>query len=276
MTKLERSKNSICRVLLFCLLPLIANASEPLAPPVITSLVVAPFGEVTLTWSPLPGKRYRVTRALDPMDIFDTICTLLPGTATFTDTYPRTAPGTYYYRLFYKTEETSSGQYSPFSLIAPPVKRLADYTLDDWTHKFDLINARRNDYSLKPNSGTLCWGESSVLRSYLTMYEVTGQVRYLEKLTARARDMTSSLRAWDLDTGRGWYDSYYSKELAVNGSFSAAVIDRAQPALIFFRGQTPLVVDSNGSTWSVKKESFPGYVPGATYRVSFRSRNNLV
>lgn len=76
-----------------------------------------------------------------------------------------------------------------------------------------LVEASQDAYYVKADSGSLGWGESYVLESYLRLYRVTGDVEWLRRVAKHA-DVVLANATPGRDGRLGWRTAYYSVALA--------------------------------------------------------------
>ncbi len=81
---------------------------------------------------------------------------------------------------------------------------------------FDAADQACNEgkgYSEKPDSGSLGWGESSWLRNYWELYELTGHTRWWDKIIAHFERMIATMTDHDGDGFKSWQTTTYSTAL---------------------------------------------------------------
>ncbi|WP_157248616.1 hypothetical protein [Nonomuraea typhae] len=103
---------------------------------------------------------------------------------------------------------------------------------DVWLTKYQALEAQIGGSSYRnPDSATLAWGESYIMRSYLDVYQATGDTAWLDKLVTHADTVIANADDVDGDGFLGWSTSRYSPvELANPGFESAASGDATLPA----------------------------------------------
>jgi hypothetical protein len=186
-------------------------------------------------------------------------------------------------------------------LAAPRSAAAADRAT--WRARFDRLDASINGgagYAASADSGDLAWSESYLLNAYVSMFQVTGDTAYLDRLVAQADRMLASAADPDGDGFRGWSTFTYSVNLAGNGGFETgsgpdATLPRGwdrwqSTASTAFRDPAAKQTGAFGATlktdpsrgwqileaelWNPYARSDPRYVPGKEYRLALAARTN--
>lgn len=152
-----------------------------------------------------------------------------------------------------------------------------------------------------PNGGSLAWGESYYLDSYVTMYETTGDSKWLDKIVDHTDRMIGNATDHDGDGALGWKDHTAAHnqlkndtftlegsidprvEMAVYGSFeqdadsnhipdgwtvqgAAGSVYRSTATGSAFSGSAGAVIESDGINENRLVQNM-AYTPGITYGV---------
>lgn len=99
---------------------------------------------------------------------------------------------------------------------AQPVLSPAIPTIEQVVAAFEAADKACNDgkgHSESPDSGTLGWGESTWLRTYWELYELTGQTRWWDKIIEHFERMIAHMTDHDGDGFKSWQTRTYSTAL---------------------------------------------------------------
>lgn len=158
-------------------------------------------------------------------------------------------------------------------------------------------NAHANDYYNTSDSGTLAWGESYLLTSYLDMYELTKSTPWLDKFKTHSDAVLNNASDADGDGYLGWTTARYSPQAIANGKFETAGADTTIPAswtrfqstsTTAYRSSASgdyapsgtcssdtygFVLKTNGTSWQKLYQGF-SYVPNTTYTLALSAKTN--
>lgn len=129
-------------------------------------------------------------------------------------------------------------------------------------------------------SDALAWGESYLLESYLTMYELTGNTQWLDKLVTHTDTIIGNATDPDGDGYLGWNTGSYSRVLTQNPGFETAASGDSTMAANWSRWQSTsttayrcvspvadgtysFAIKPNGTSWQTIYQNISSYVPGA-------------
>lgn len=161
-----------------------------------------------------------------------------------------------------------------------------------WYDKYvDLENAIGGDTYTSPYSNVLAWGESYVLRSYLVLYELTGNTDWLDKFVSHADTMLDNSNDDDGDGYLGWDTFAYSPVEVDNDGFelasgsdstlpagwkrfqsSSSTAYRAAGAA--YEGNYGVVIKTNGMTWQKLYQPMKDYEPHSKYVLRVYAKTN--
>ncbi len=161
--------------------------------------------------------------------------------------------------------------------------------------------ARGTSYMTSADASYLAWQESFMQRSYLNLYETTGDTAWLTKFVTHANAVTDPTRFSDIDGDgfKDWTTARYSPDLTVNGTFdtadsadatlpagwirngsSAATAARTNVAGEFITttvacvpGGYGLKLTTAGTTAQRLYRVITGYEPGRKHLLSFSAKN---
>lgn len=153
--------------------------------------------------------------------------------------------------LFCAHQKSEKPQFDTIAATLPVIKTNAA-TGNIWYDKFVNYEAVHGDtYYRKPNANTLGWAESYILRSYVKMYEVTKDEKWLNKLTMHIDTIIAHAADTDGDGFLDWKTPDYSK-----GNYPYLVFDGliTLPIAQFVR-----LVHENPATLSAYKAKAAGY-----------------
>ncbi len=102
--------------------------------------------------------------------------------------------------------------------LMPQAAGAQDTSTDRFLNADQNINFGRA-FSDNPTGGSLGWGESYYLDSYNTMYEATGDKRWLDKVVEHTDRMIGNATDHDGDGALGWADHRYAHTQLDNDSF---------------------------------------------------------
>ena len=162
-------------------------------------------------------------------------------------------------------------------------------------------NASGNAYTSSRDAAFLAWQESFIQRSYLNLYETTGDTAWLTKFVTHANTVTgaAAFKLTDTDSYPDWTTSRYSPDLTVNGTFDTADgTDATLPAGWIRNGSTSataartnvsgeflpstiacapggygLKLTTAGGTAQRLYRVLTGYKPGHNYQLTFSAKN---
>ncbi|MBC7365243.1 MAG: carbohydrate binding domain-containing protein [Undibacterium sp.] len=162
-------------------------------------------------------------------------------------------------------------------------------------------NASGTAYTASTDAAFLAWQESFIQRSYLNLYETTGDTAWLAKFVTHADTVTGPLafKLSDTDSYPDWTTSRYSPDLTVNGTFDTADgTDATLPAGWIRNGSTSataartnapgefitttvacvpggygLKLTTAGGTAQRLYRVLTGYKPGHKYQLTFSGKN---
>lgn len=159
-------------------------------------------------------------------------------------------------------------------------------------------NAKGSTYTARTDAAYLAWQESYMLRSYLTLHEVSQDTAWLTKFVSHADTVIGNAVDRDGDGYRDWTTARYSPNLALNPGFeSAAAGDATLPANWTRSGSTAATafrtnasgayVAGNacssaawgaqlitaGATLQRLYQDLPTYIPNHRYELAFSAKN---
>lgn len=161
-----------------------------------------------------------------------------------------------------------------------------------WYDKYvALENSIGDDRYTSSSSATLAWGESYILRSYLTMYDVTGSTSWLDKFTTHVDTMLSNVNDDDGDGYEGWDTFAYSPVEVDNEGFEEAdASDSTLPdswtrfqstastayrtTSAAYNGSYGVLLKTNGSSWQKMYQSMKDYEPNSQYVLRVYAKTN--
>lgn len=140
-------------------------------------------------------------------------------------------------RWFNRRPTSSSSAQRPATArlrVEPLEDRLTPATasLETWTDRFDQEDQQLNDgrgLSDSKDSSKLGWSESYILSSYLSMYEATGDLKYLQKFVEHSDRVLDNASDPDGDGFLGWGTYKYATSLARNPGFE--FVNPADPTM---------------------------------------------
>ncbi|MCU6707435.1 carbohydrate binding domain-containing protein [Paenibacillus sp. J5C_2022] len=141
-------------------------------------------------------------------------------------------------------------------LIWPQLVWGADTSVDELQQYDQPINFGRG-VSESPDGGALAWGESYYLKSYMNMYDATGDKVWLDKMTDHFDRML--LNAWDHngDGYKGWPDIRYAHNQVKNGQFAIEGSLAGDEAELLMNGSFEVDSDLNGIPDGWQQEGNP-------------------
>jgi hypothetical protein len=138
----------------------------------------------------------------------------------------------------------------------PAVEPLEDRVLltglrDTLIARESLLNSRVNGgagFSYFTDSGSLAWGESYVLSTYLTMYHATANTKYLDQFVAQANRVIADASDINSDGYLGWGSSRFSVDgLYAEYAVHDGMITAPMAQFAAYVGQTPALKAAYGS-----------------------------
>lgn len=160
-----------------------------------------------------------------------------------------------------------------------------------WYDKYVAMDAAvGDDLYQSGDSATLGWGESYILQSYLDVYRVSGDTRWLDKIVTHVDGMVATADDDDGDGYLGWSTARYSPvEVANGGMETGASGDSTLPAS-WKRFQTTSAnayrttdravgsyaarINSDGQLWRKLYQPVIAYHPNTMYTLQFYARTN--
>ncbi|WP_164821399.1 carbohydrate binding domain-containing protein [Paenibacillus koleovorans] len=155
------------------------------------------------------------------------------------------------------------------------------------------------DYYNSPESGTLAWGESYWLNSYMNMYGLTKNTTWLDKIVTHTDAMIANANDVDGDGYLGWSAFRYSPVEIDNTTFATAASgdatlpanwirfqststtgyrSNASGAYHDYGGAPPdtwgLVLKTNGTSWQSMYQPLNSFVPNRSYVLNFYAKTN--
>ena len=147
------------------------------------------------------------------------------------------------------------------------------------------------DTYTSPYSNVLAWGESYVLRSYLVLYELTGNTGWLDKFVLHADTMLDNSNDDDGDGYLGWDTFAYSPVEVDNDGFeTASASDSSLPAEwkrfqstsstayrstgAAYAGNYGVVIKTNGTSWQKLYQPMKDYEPNSKYVLRVYAKTN--
>ncbi len=170
-----------------------------------------------------------------------------------------------------------------------------------WYDKYVTYEtANGNKYIASNDSGSLAWGESYLLDSYLNMYGLTKSTSWLDKFTTHVDSVISNASDPDGDGYLDWRTFRYSKHRTQNGTFAAATTGDATLPNNWLRFQSTsstayrsnasgsyypsgsvcggdtygAVLKTNGTSWQSLYQNLDGYEPNSLYTLSLLAKTN--
>ncbi len=99
--------------------------------------------------------------------------------------------------------------------MAMPIAAQLDVAAINEAYKaYDMTRNEGLGQSLSPDSGTLGWGEGSIIQSYAQMWETTGDTYWLSKIAEHFRNIMSTATDPDGDGFLSWQTATYSCNIA--------------------------------------------------------------
>lgn len=160
-----------------------------------------------------------------------------------------------------------------------------------WFDKYVAMDAAvGDDLYRSADSATLGWGESYILASFLDVYQVSKDTRWLDKVVTHVDGMVADADDDDGDGYLGWKTARYSPpEVANSGMETGASGDSTLPAS-WKRFQTTSVnafrttdhavgsyaarIDSDGLLWRKLYQPMGTYHPNTVYTLQFHAKTN--
>lgn len=141
------------------------------------------------------------------------------------------------------------------------------------------------------DSATLAWGEAYLLRSYLDVYQLTGDTAWLDKFTLHVDTAIANANDDDNDGYLGWSTANYSDEQVTNGGFETAASGDATLPASWVRWQSTsstafrqtnnkqagsygAEIVTNGTSWQRLYTNLPAYNPRSPYILKFWGKTN--
>jgi hypothetical protein len=163
-----------------------------------------------------------------------------------------------------------------------------------WYDKYVILeNSIGGSYYTNGDSGNLAWSESYVLRSYLTMYELTQDASWLNKFTTHTDTVISNASDTDGDGYLGWDTYTYSPVEVGNYTFETANASdstlpdqwnrfqststtayRSNAAGEYYNGSWGTVLKTNGTSWQKLYQPMTNYEPNSTYVLRIYAKTN--
>ncbi|MCG5454656.1 hypothetical protein PSH03_003818 [Micromonospora sp. PSH03] len=160
-----------------------------------------------------------------------------------------------------------------------------------WYDRYVAMDAAFGDSIYTgPDSATLAWGESYVLNSYLDVYELSRDTRWLDKLVTHVDQIIANADDDDNDGYLGWSTSRYSPDEVLNTGFETAASGDSTMAANWTRWQTTsatarrttdrasgaygMQINSDGAAWRRIYQQLGTYEPNTVYDLTFRARTN--
>lgn len=156
-------------------------------------------------------------------------------------------------------------------------------------------SALGDDYYTSDDGGSLAWGESYVLESYLELYGLTKDTSWLNKFVTHADTVVATADDIDNDGYLGWSSSRYTPVEADNGDFeTASGSDSTLPAnWIRFQSTSSTAfrttdhpsqtsgsyaveirTESTGTKWQSLYQPLNTYEPDTVYVLQFYGKTN--
>lgn len=163
-----------------------------------------------------------------------------------------------------------------------------------WYDKYvTLDNTLGSNLYTSLDSGTLGWGESYILRSYISLYKTTKNTAWLDKFTTHVDTMLANVNDADGDGYDGWDTPFYSPYQVSNDSFETpasgdstlpanwtrwqstpSTAYRSNAANEKLTGSWGLVLKTNGSTWQRLYQNIADYEKSSKFTLRVNARTN--
>jgi hypothetical protein len=163
-----------------------------------------------------------------------------------------------------------------------------------WYDKYvALENSIGGSYYTNGDSGNLAWSESYVMRSYLTMYELTQDTSWLNKFTTHSDTVIANASDSDADGYLGWDTYTYSPVEVGNYTFetgnttdstlpdqwtrfqsTSSTAYRSNAAGDYFNGSWGTVLKTNGTSWQKMYQPMAHYEPNSKYVLRIYAKTN--
>lgn len=160
-----------------------------------------------------------------------------------------------------------------------------------WYDKYVAMDAAVGDnYYQSADSATLGWGESYLLNSYVDVYRLSRETRWLDKMVTHVDRVIADADDEDADGYRGWKTARYSPvEISNGGMETAASSDSTLPASWVrfqttsanalrttdrYAGSYAVRLDSDGQLWRMLYQPMAAYHPNTDYTLQFYAKTN--
>ncbi|WJH36547.1 hypothetical protein N6H14_12785 [Paenibacillus sp. CC-CFT747] len=163
-----------------------------------------------------------------------------------------------------------------------------------WYDKYTALEQSiGGQYYTSPESGTLAWSESYILRSYLSLYQSTKNTAWLDKFTTHSDTILANANDNDGDGYLGWDTYSYSPLDVPNEGFetasatdstlpdgwvrfqsTSATAYRSNAAGEYNNDSWGLVLKTNGTSWQKLYQPFTGYEPNTHYVLRLYGKTN--
>jgi hypothetical protein len=170
----------------------------------------------------------------------------------------------------------------------------ASATGNTWYDKYVALESSiGGDYYTSPESGNLAWSESYILRSYLSMYQLTKDTAWLNKFTTHTDTVIANANDNDGDGYLGWDTYTYSPLSADNSGFetpsssdstlpdqwtrfqsTSTTAYRSNAAGTYNNDSWGLVLKTNGTTWQKLYQPLTSYEPNTHYVLRVYGKTN--
>lgn len=162
---------------------------------------------------------------------------------------------------------------------------------NSWYDRYVAMDAAvGGSYYTSADSATLAWGESYMLNSYVDVYEVTRDARWLDRLMTHVDRIIANAGDQDGDGYAGWSTSRYSPQELLNTDFETISSgDTTMPAnwvrwqsdattahrtTAHAFGSYGLMIESDGALWRKAYQRLGTYEPNTIYDVKFWAKTN--
>jgi hypothetical protein len=160
-----------------------------------------------------------------------------------------------------------------------------------WYDRYVAMDAAvGDDVSDSRDGAVLAWDESYALSSFVDLYQVTGETRWLDRMVTHVDRVVGNADDVDRDGYRGWSTSRYSPRELLNSGFEAAAVGDSTMAANWVRWQTGttnarrstervsgtygLQIDSGGNLWRKVYQQLGTYEPNTVYDLTFHAKTN--